>query len=175
MKKTIFLLAFVALATVSSFAQKYGHLNFGELISAMPETEVANTSLKGFQDGLIAAGEERAKKFQEKYVAFTQRVRGGDMTRAQQEAAQGELEKEQAELQGLEEEIEEKINARRSQLLEPIITKAEAAIKEFSKENGYLMVFDTSVFNAVLFAGESDDLMAQIKAKLGIKEKEEKK
>ena len=53
-------------------------------------------------------------------------------------------------------------------MLKPIIEKAQKAIEEYAKENGYVMVFDTSVFNAVLFVDEGDNLMDVIKAKLGL-------
>ena len=53
-------------------------------------------------------------------------------------------------------------------MLEPIVARAESAISEVAKENGYVMIFDTSVFNAVMYAQETEDIMPLVKKKLGI-------
>ena len=46
--------------------------------------------------------------------------------------------------------------------------KVQKAIQDVGKEGGYTMIFDTSTFNAILFAEDSDDVTSQVKAKLGI-------
>jgi outer membrane protein len=43
------------------------------------------------------------------------------------------------------------------------------AINEIGKEGKYTMIFDTSIFNTILFARDSDDLEPLVKGKLGIK------
>ena len=67
-----------------------------------------------------------------------------------------------------EQDITQQLNQAREELLVPIITDAEKAIADVAKANGYSMVFDTSMFNAVLFAAESVDIMNQVKERLGI-------
>jgi outer membrane protein len=57
---------------------------------------------------------------------------------------------------------------KKEELYSPIIKKAEDAINAIAKEKGYSYIFDTSV-GAVLFAQESDDVMALVKAKLSLK------
>lgn len=167
MKKLFFVLLLAGAATSVS-AQKYGHLNFGNLIALMPETKKADEQLKVLRDSLVAKGGIMAKAFQEKYVAALQEVQEGKLSPLQQQKMQEELEKEQQALANYEQEVQQKVQARREELLKPIIDKAEKAIEDISKENGYVLVFDTSVFNAVLFAQESDDLMPLLKAKLGL-------
>lgn len=166
--KKLFLVLLLAGAAMSVSAQKYGHLNFGNLIALMPETKKADEQLKVLRDSLVAKGGEMAKAFQEKYVAALQEVQEGKLSPLQQQNMQEELEKEQQSLANYEQEVAQKVQARREELLKPIIDKAENAIAEISKENGYVLVFDTSVFNAVLFAQESDDLMPLLKAKLNL-------
>ena len=59
-----------------------------------------------------------------------------------------------------------KIQKKREEILGPILQKIENTIKAVAQEKGYVMVFDTSVYNAVLFAEESVDIMAEVKSRL---------
>lgn len=166
--KKLFLVLLLAGAAMSVSAQKYGHLNFGNLIALMPETKKADEQLKVLRDSLVAKGEVMAKAFQEKYIAALQEVQEGKLSPLQQQKMQEDLEKEQQNLANYEQEVGQKVQARREELLKPIIDKAEKAVADIAKENGYVLVFDTSVFNAILFAQDSDDLMPLLKVKLGL-------
>jgi len=55
-----------------------------------------------------------------------------------------------------------------SQLLQPIIEKADKAIKEVGKENGYTYIFDLSRGSVVYFSEVSEDVLPLVKKKLGI-------
>ncbi|MEL7248536.1 MAG: OmpH family outer membrane protein [Bacteroidota bacterium] len=147
---------------------RYGHLNFGNLIAVMPEAIQANDSLEIMQATMVARGEAMAAQFQRDASAFIKDVQSGTLTPVQQQERQAALEKRQVEIQNFEQEIVQTMGATRNQMLEPIIARAQQAIDDVAKENGYVMVFDTSVFNAVMFADESEDLMDMVKAKLGI-------
>ncbi len=168
MKQFLLLGAMVLSAAVTLPAQKYGYLNLGNLIASMPETEAANSELEAYQNQLIAKGEEMATAFQEKYGQFASDVQNGVLSPVQQQERQEALQAEQQEIVNYEQEIRQQVTAKRQELLEPIFSKAEEAIDAVAKENGYVMIFDTSSFNAVLFASESDDIMDLVKAKLGL-------
>ena len=170
MKKITLFLALLLTSVVTTQAQKYGHLNFGTLLSVMPETDAADKELETLQKGLVAKGEEMAKAFQAKYLKAVEEVQGGGLSPLQQQQKQEELQKEQAAIGKYEQEISQQLEAKRGELLKPIVEKARKAIDEVAKAGGYLMVFDSSVFNSILFAQPADDLMPAVKAKLGIKE-----
>jgi len=173
MKKLLFLFLLSGIAMTAS-AQKYGHLNFGNLLSLMPETKAADEALKKFQQDAVAKGDTMAKKFQEKYIAAAKDVQEGKLSPLQQQQTEDALKKEQETIVAYQQDINQKVQEKREELLTPIIDKAEKAIAEIAKTNGYLMVFDTSVFNAILFAQDSDDVMPLVKEKLGIKEEPKK-
>jgi len=62
MKQFLLLSAFLLLGTSTLIAQeKYGHLNFGNLISSLEETKAADSQLSDYQKQLVAKGEEMAK------------------------------------------------------------------------------------------------------------------
>lgn len=151
------------------YSQKYGHCNLGSLIAQMPETKSADSELETFQKQLVAKGEEMATKFQANYTAFVTEAQEGNLTPKQQQERQTALQTEQQAILSYEQEITQKVNEKREELLKPLFDKATEAIKAVAKENGYVMIFDTSVFNAVLFATDADDVMPLVKAKLGLK------
>ncbi|MEQ8706796.1 MAG: OmpH family outer membrane protein [Phaeodactylibacter sp.] len=166
MKSYLFFAAFLFLAPTLTMAQKYGHLNFGNLISSLEETKAADSELEAFQKQLVTKGEEMAANWQKEAQAFAQQVQGGNLTPKTQSEQQAKLEQERNEILAYEQEVSQKVQAKRQELLEPLITRAETAIQEVAKENGYTMIFDTSVFNAILFAKDSDDVLELVKAKL---------
>ncbi len=170
MKRVILFIALLLTGVVSTQAQKYGHLNFGALLSVMPETDAADKELEALQKQLVAKGEEMGKAFQAKYIKALEEVKSGALSPLQQQQKQEELQKEQADIAKYEQDISQQLEDKRSALLKPIVDKARKAIDEVSKAGGYVMVFDSSVFNAILFAQPADDLMPAVKAKLGITE-----
>jgi len=151
---------------VTTNAQKYGHLNFGNLISSLPETEAADSELAAYQKQLNADVEAKTKAWQQKAQEFFKEVEGGNLAPIKQEERQKALETERDQILQSQQSISQKVQLKRKELLEPIVNKVETAIKEVAEENGYVMIFDTSSFNAVLFAQDSEDVMDLVKAKL---------
>jgi len=161
-----FVALFAILGTVS--AQKYGHLNYGNLLSAMPAIKDADKQLEDFQKALVSKGEEMSAKLKEGYLAFLKDQQSKLVAPVKLQEKQAQLEAEQAAIQKYEETVREQIGNKREQLLKPILDRVNQTIKEVAKEKGYALVFDTSSFNVVLFAKESEDLFPLVKSKLGI-------
>lgn len=65
MKKVI-LFAVIALMGTTVNAQKFGHINTGELLSVMPETKKAQDKLQKMQDSLNTSYAELIKEYREK-------------------------------------------------------------------------------------------------------------
>ena len=167
---TIKYLSILAFFTLSfSFtvdAQKYGHMNFGTLIASLPETEAADVELQAYQKQLNTDLENRSAAWQKKAQDFFTKVESGQLAPVAQQKEQAALETERNELLAEQQAIPTKVQEKRKELLSPIIGKAEKAINDVAAENGYLMIFDTSIFNAILYAMESDDVTELVKAKL---------
>jgi outer membrane protein len=167
-------LAICLLCASGISAQKYGHLNLGNAVAMMPETKAADSALDTYSRQLVAKGEEMVKKFQDNYNAFVKEYQAGTMTPLAQKTGEEALQKERGAIVAYDEEMKQKIENKRQELLLPIFEKVQAALDELAKEKGYMMVFDSSVFNTLLFAAETDDLMPMLKAKLGIVEEPKK-
>lgn len=167
--KKILLLSTLLIGLLSLQAQdRYGYLNFGNLIAQMPEATLANDSLEIMQATMVATGETMAQQFERDATAFVKKVQAGVLTQIQQQNQQAALEKRQLEIQNFEQVIINTIGAKRNEMLAPIIERAQAAIDEVAEENNLVMVFDTSIFGAIMYASETEDIMALVKAKLGI-------
>lgn len=168
MRKLVFI-GFLLLASLSIQAQaKYGHINLGNLISEMPAANAANAELETLQNSLIAEGEAMAITFQKDYEAFAADAQGGVLTPIEQQNRQAALEKKQQEIIAFEQKIRNDVGVKREELLQPIVESAQLAIETVAKENNIQLVFDTSIFGAIMFAAESEDITSLVKAKLGM-------
>jgi len=78
------------------------------------------------------------------------------------------LGREQQAIQALEQDVVQKVGKKREELLKPILDKVDAAVQAVGKENGYAMIFNTSLFNFVLSVDESEDVMSLVVSKLGL-------
>lgn len=166
MRKFIFI-GLLLITSLSIQAQsKYGHINLGNLISELPEAQAANSDLEAFQNQMIARGQEMAAAFKIDYDAVVKKVQAGLLTPVQQQEQQTILEKEQQKIALYERQIQVDVAKKRDELLEPIVSAAQAAISAVAKEKGLQFVFDTSIYGAIMYAAESEDIMELVKAKL---------
>jgi outer membrane protein len=81
---------------------------------------------------------------------------------------QEEFQKRESDLQAMEEAIMNEVAKKREELIAPLLEKVQNAIDQIGKEGGYTMIFDTSVFNTILFAQNTADIEPMLKTKLGI-------
>ncbi|MEM9990402.1 MAG: OmpH family outer membrane protein, partial [Bacteroidota bacterium] len=135
-------------STATMEAQKYGHLNSGNLLSQLPAVEQADKEMEAYQKQLIAKGEEMAKAFQTKLNAYMEKANAGTLSKVQEQAEQTKLQQEQQSIAKYEKEIVVKMQQKRQELLAPILQKVDAVIKAIGEEQGYDMIFDTSIINA---------------------------
>lgn len=148
--------------------KKYGHLNYGNLLEQVPELKSGDTQLTTYRDQLIKKGQTRAEKWKKDVETFQRKQQAGELTGLQIKQGQERLGKEQQAIAALEQEVIRQVTQKREQILKPILDKIDAAVKAVGKENGYSMIFDTSVFNFVLSADDTDDVMPLVKKKLGL-------
>lgn len=165
------LAAFIGLlcAPLLATAQgKIGHMNLGNLLASMPESGKADSTLMLYRAGLVAEGDTLVKAFEKEYKAFEEAYQAGTISKVEGEKREAALNKMQATIQSYAQQVDEKVETLRRQLLAPILTRVEEAIQSVGKEGKYMAIFDTSTGDA-LFAAESEDITPLVKAKLGIK------
>ena len=167
MKKILIVLGLLYAGHQVNAQQKIGYINSEELIMAMPEAKKADADItayaKTFQDQLQAM----QKELETKYKAYEAGVK--TMTEAMKDVKEKELTDLQNRIQSVQQGAEEKIAAKRQDMLKPITEKADAAIQAVAKEKGYSYILDANA-GGIIYALPTDNIIADVKNKLGIKE-----
>jgi outer membrane protein len=167
--RKLLLIAFITLFGLSVNAQqKLGYLNSLELLSLMPEIKPADAQLEKYAKDLDAAYTKMLTEYQNKVTKFQKEAEQGLITDINKEIKIKEIQDMEKRITDFEDKIEEKMMTKRETLYEPILEKADVAIKAVAKEKGYAYIFDTSS-GALLFANDADNVLSFVKAKLGIK------
>ncbi|MHB1921892.1 MAG: OmpH/Skp family outer membrane protein [Chitinophagaceae bacterium] len=168
MKKVV-LIAFVILSGICSssvYAQvKIGYINSQELLQSMPEALKADTAVNQFAQNLQDQINIMGQELQTKAANFDKTNK--EMSDAVKEVKTRELQDLQKRITDFQSTARDRVTAQRDQLFKPIIDKANAAIKEVAKANGYTYVFD-SASGIILQAPDGDNILALVKKKLGI-------
>jgi outer membrane protein len=147
-------------------SNKLGHINSTDLLQAMPEIKNADSTLQLYQKQLEDQNQTMLTEYQTKLADYQKNE--NTMPDAVKEVKQQELQDLQNRIQQFQQTAQDKFQAKKEELYSPILKKAEDAIKQVAKENNYAYVFDTSA-GAVIYSQDSDDLMALVKKKLGLK------
>ena len=170
MKKTIiFVLGFFLVLSMCT-AQKVGHLNLGNILAEMPEAGRADSTLILYQKQESMKGDTIAKLFEKEYKVFVDAYNAGTLSPSQTQKRQEELQKQQRIIQAYAKDVEQKVEVLRQQLLQPILAKLDAAIKEVGKVGKYDAILDVSS-GFMLYAQESEDIAPLVREKLGLKSK----
>lgn len=153
-----------------SFSQKIGHLNFQEIITAMPEYKVASNEYELYQ----AALEDELKNYQAEYVATEKKLevesKKAQPNQIRLKSLQQQMMTIQQDYQEYAQSMEDSLKAKMANLVAPIKKKVEAAVGEVAKELGYSHVIDNS-YGTLLYADEQFNLDKAVKDKLNIKDK----
>ena len=166
--KKLLAIAVLAFGMNSASAQnKIGYINTDELISVMPEALKADSELKEYQQSLYQQGQEINKDADDKAAQFIKDSL--KMSASMKEIKRKELYDLVTKANGWNETAQNMYNQKAQEKIDPIRTKALDAIKAVAKEKGYNYVLDQAQSGLLVFP-PGDDLMAAVKAKLGIKD-----
>lgn len=164
---TIILSLTCLISTAQDASQKYGHVNSGNLLTQLPEVKQADESLKIVQDSFQTIEKGLLEIFEKEYVAFVKQANAGELPKLQIQKKQQEFQAKEEEIKTLRNKAQLEMISRRQVLLDPILKKMQDAVNDVAKEKGFTYIFDISS-GALLFANESEDIEALVKAKLGI-------
>ena len=145
---------------------KFGHINSQELLKAMPENDSAQAQLQRYaqqlQDQMDALQVEYNRKLQD-YQA-----QQGQLTDLIRKTKEQELIDMQKNIQNFQAEAQQDMQKKQQELLQPIIDKANNAIKEVARENGFIYIFDVAGGMILYYSEKSIDILPLVKKKLGI-------
>jgi outer membrane protein len=169
--KNLFKVALVSVSLLfaGNFAKaqtKIGYINFGLLITQMPEYKTVRSQVeiyqKQFIDQLTVMNTELTAKGQD------YQKNNATMTDAIRTAKQTELQDMNKRMQDYQNNAQQQVDAKSNELSKPMIDKARAAISAVAKEKGYNYVLDSSQVQMIV-SPDGDDLMDAVKAKLLLK------
>jgi outer membrane protein len=166
LKVALVAVCIVFAGNIAKAQTKIAYIALDQVVDQMPETKVAIASItaynKQFIDQLTAMNNELQSKNQA-YQA--QRATMTDAVRGAKESELGDLQKR---LQDYNTTAQQKVQEKQSELGKPIIEKVRAAVAQVAKEKGYAYVINASQTDLIV-SPPGDDLMAEVKAKLGLK------
>ncbi|KPL16632.1 MAG: hypothetical protein AMS23_05185 [Bacteroides sp. SM1_62] len=170
MKKIVnlFLISAFLLACmpVNSQDLKFGHINSQELLTAMPESDSAQARIEKLAGDYEQQLEEMRVELNKKYDDYlTNRDNYTDLIRQTKEADITEM---QQRIANFEQVAQQDLQSQQQRLLQPILEKANNAIKEVAEQNGFVYVFDVSRGNPVYFSEKSTDILPLVRTKLGL-------
>lgn len=166
--KTLVVSVFVILLSFSGNAQnptKLGYIDFNGLIASMPGIDSVKIKLQKYQQTLTDQMDAMGAEFEAKYTDYQSKAAGmSDLIKQTKE-------KELADLQGridaFKNKAQQDLQAKQQELLQPIISKAKDAVKEVAKEGKYTYILN-AIEDVILYSEPADDVMPQVKKKLGI-------
>lgn len=166
--KNFFLISLLSMAVFTAIsAQKIGHLDSQALLAEMPEVRGAESNLEAFQAQLTKRGEKMITDFQAKYQELAQKEQAGEIAPKALEEETKKLKEEEIKIQAYEQEMQQKVVARRDELLQPILDRVNAAIEEVSIAKGYDYIIDLSS-GTLLFADDEFNITEAVREKLGM-------
>ena len=155
---------FLGLTTVQA-QTKVAHINTEELVAAMPQTKQMQEELKKVAQAYDTEYKSQGNSLQAKLKKYDAEAATQTDTENQKRGA--EVQELQKKLQLYAQTAQQELQKKEFDLYKPIAEKAQKAISDVAAEKGYQYVFDSSPGKGLLvFQGE--DLMAAVKAKLGI-------
>jgi outer membrane protein len=155
------------LATANIYAQKFAHINSSELLAAMPESDSAQAKIEKLAANYQQQLEEMQVEMNKKYDDYlNNRDSYTDLIRQTKESEISDL---QERIQQFQNVASQELQNKRTEMLKPIIDKANSAIKSIAEANNFIYVFDISQGNPIYFSDQSVDIMTMVKEKLGLK------
>lgn len=147
--------------------QKIGHINSNELLMAMPERDSAVSQLEARRTEFLNQSEELQVEFNKKYENYL--TRRDSLTQLIRQAKEAELQDMSQNIETFNAAADQELQRIQQELFQPIIEKAQKAIKEVATENGYTYILDIGT-GAVLHFPETgnENIMPLVKKKLGI-------
>jgi len=167
MKKILMSAVLILSLALSMQAQKIGYMNLRALSSELPEMAAASSELEVYAKQLQKQGEKMITDLQTEYAALEQKAASGVLSPQQQEAEVAKFKVKQDNIGLFEQEMQLKVQKKEAELLSPILGKIQVAVTAVAEENGYQFIIDQST-PVILFAEESSDVSALVRAKLGI-------
>lgn len=167
--KVFFLTAalFVTSGFVSAQTLKIAHVNTNEIMNDMPERAKAEKDLENYYNELQEQLKTMYGEYQNKLQDYQANVE--TMSNLVKQSKEKELVDLESRITAFQANAENDFDAKRAELLQPLLEKIQNAINSVGKEKGYTYVIDLATGAAVYVGTDAVDITKDVKAKLGVK------
>ena len=166
LKVALVAVCIVFAGSIAKAQTKIGYIAIDQVVDQMPETKAAITTITAYNKQFIDQLTTMNNELQSKGQAY--QAQRATMTDAIRTAKEGELTDMQKRFQDYQNTAQQQVDAKKNELGKPIIEKVRGIVAQVAKEKGYTYVINSSQTDLVV-SPTGDDLMAEVKAKLGIK------
>ena len=144
---------------------KLGHIDRQGLMLLLPERKPAEDKMKAFAADLKKKLDAMKAELDAKQAEAEAKV--ATMTNTEKDMASRDLQDMAGRIQDAQTKAQEDLNKQEEELLAPMVTKTNQAIKDVANENHFTYIFDSST-GMVLFYDNGEDIMPLVKKKLNI-------
>jgi outer membrane protein len=146
-------------------AQKIGYISADEVIQLMPEAAAVQSQLDDYQKSLYKNADDQKTALNDAVQKFYKD--SATMSPSLKEVKRTDLQKQYADIGGMDQKIQNQFEQKRQELSLPIQKKLQAAIEAVAKENGYTYIFPRE---ALIYMPPASDIGPLVRKKLGLKE-----
>ena len=171
MRKLVLLLV-LGLGTLVSQAQtasvKVGYADVDYIFSQLPEAKAIDAELKSTQAQLKNQIDTKYQDFQKKVADYQANL--NTMLEAVRLNTERELQQMQQNIEKLQADAQTTIQAKQTQLMEPVYKKVGKGIEDVAKENGFTFILNQQIggLDVILYGDEKMDISDLVLKKLGV-------
>ena len=163
----LFVAMFAMNGFVSAQTVKIAHVNTNELLEEMPERAKAEKELEKYYGELQDQLKTMYTEYQNKLQDY--QTNAETMSNLVKQSKEKELVDLESRITAFQSSAETDFDAKRAELLKPLLEKIQTAINTVGKEKGYTYILDLATGAAVYIGTDAVDVTKDVKAKLGIK------
>lgn len=149
-------LLFISLASFSQAQLKIGHVNFEEILQALPERDSAQVKLQNETKELQSAYDVMTVEYNKLYEDYQKGL--ASYSAIIKKAKEDELLDKQKRMSEFEQNASTTLQNRNTELLTPIIEKIKKAIDKVATDNGFTYILDISKGSVVFTSRDSQNI-----------------
>jgi outer membrane protein len=162
---SLFISAGIFGISTTTNAQKIGYISADEIIQLMPEAATVQNQLDQYQQSLYQNAQEKQQALNDAIQKFLKD--SATLSASMKEVRRNDLQKQQQELAGESQRIQDMFAQKRQELSAPIQKKLQDAIEAVAKENGYTYIMPKE---ALIVMPPGNDIGPLVIKKLGLKQ-----
>ncbi len=144
---------------------KIGYIDSNELLIAMPERDSAKVNIENYAKSLEKQLGAMSSEFEKKYKEYTDnQITYSELIRS---TKQLELQEMKNRIENFQQQAQQDLENKESELLNPIVQKAKKAIEDVAKENGFTYILDVASGSLLFYEG-GENILPMVKKKLGL-------